>query len=67
MAEANALVAFDHTRVSWSQLEWAHKIRVLYEALLSNEDDKKGPTEETKVAENNGKKQKVKKQKKEKE
>lgn len=56
MAEANALVAFDHTRVSWSQLEWAHKIRVLYEALLSNEDEKKVQTEESKVAENNGKK-----------
>ena len=46
MAEANAIVAFDHTRVSFSQLEWACKITLIFDAMLSNEDEKK--PEETK-------------------
>ena len=41
MADAKAIVAFDHTRVSWSQLEWAYKITPLFEAMLSNEEEKK--------------------------
>jgi len=41
MEVANAFVTFDHTRLSWSQLEWAPKILKLYQNLLSNEDEKK--------------------------
>ena len=31
MATAKAIVAFDHTRVSWSQLEWAHRMTNFYD------------------------------------
>ena len=46
MVEAKAIVAFDHTRVSWSQLEWAYKITPLFEKMLSNEEEKKAPAAE---------------------
>lgn len=48
MAEAKAIVAFDHTRVSWSQLEWAYKITPIFEKLISNEEEKKVVPEEEK-------------------
>ena len=41
MTEVKGMVAFDHTRLSWSQLEWAWKIAPMYQALLSNEEEKK--------------------------
>jgi ribonuclease Z len=37
------LIAFDHMRVSFSNLEWAHSITKLYRELLSNEDRVKEP------------------------
>ena len=46
MAEAKAIVAFDHTRVSWSQLEWAYKITPLFEKMLTNEEEKKASAPE---------------------
>ena len=48
MADAKAIVAFDHTRVSWSQLEWAYKITPIFDAMLTNEEEKK-PAEESKA------------------
>ena len=48
MTDVKAIVAFDHTRVSWSQLEWAYKITPLFDAMLSNEEEKKVAAEETK-------------------
>lgn len=47
MEQARAIVAFDHTRVSWSQLEWAYRITPIFGKLLSNEEEKK-PIEESK-------------------
>jgi len=35
------LVAFDHTRVRLSDLEWAYKINAIYRVCLSNEDEEK--------------------------
>ena len=48
MTDAKAIVAFDHTRVSWSQLEWAYKITPIFDAMLTNEEEKK-PAEESKA------------------
>ena len=47
--DSTSFVAFDHTRLSWSQLEWAPKMLCLYRALLSNEDEKKPAAEEEKT------------------
>ena len=55
--DSSSFIAFDHTRISWSQLEWAPQILPLYNQLLSNEDEKKAaPEPEAKQA--YGKKQK---------
>ena len=40
MTVAKGIVAFDHTRVSMSQLEWAYKITPIFEALIKNEEEK---------------------------
>ena len=34
-----ALVAFDHMRLSLSQLEWAYELNAVYKELLNNERD----------------------------
>ena len=62
MTVAKAIVAFDHTRVSMSQLEWAYKITPIFEALIKNEEEKQTVTEEEKKAEK-PKKQKQQKKK----
>ena len=63
MADANAFVAFDHTRLSWSQLDWATQILKLYSTLLSNEDEKKASCQdEESKTKNTGKKPKPQKQ-----
>ena len=64
MTDVKAIVAFDHTRVSWSQLEWAYKFTPLFEAMLSNEEEKKVVAEESKEAGGKQKKQKPPKQQK---
>ena len=57
MTDVKAIVAFDHTRVSWSQLEWAYKITPLFDAMLSNEEEKKAAAEESKETKGKQKKQ----------
>ena len=68
MLEPNStsFIAFDHTRISWSQLEWAPQILPLYNELLSNEEEKKAaPEKEAKPMPTQGaKKNKPQKQKK---
>ena len=49
------LVAFDHMRVSLSQLEWVHEINHLYRNLLKDEDEEE-QEEEVKKTEKSGKK-----------
>lgn len=36
--DPHTLIAFDHLRVAFSQLEWAPEVVKLYRALLSNDD-----------------------------
>jgi ribonuclease BN (tRNA processing enzyme) len=38
---AKVLIAFDHTRVTIENLEWAWRVVDLYRRLLSNEDPSK--------------------------
>ena len=37
--EKKALIAFDHMRVSFSQLEWAYQVCKLYKILLTNDSE----------------------------
>jgi hypothetical protein len=50
-SDANkVMIAFDHLRVSFSNLEWAHSIARLYRELLSNEEKVKEPVKKEKTA-----------------
>ena len=37
--KTKTLVAFDHMRLSMSELEWAYEVQKVYEILLSNDPD----------------------------
>ena len=44
--EAKTLVAFDHMRLSLSQLEWAHELVKVYRELLDDDNEKSMITED---------------------
>ena len=61
--ESKTLVAFDHMRISFSQLEWAYALLPIYQKMISNDDDEEGVQEGEESKQAGQKKQKAKKQK----
>lgn len=57
--EHKVMIAFDHTRLSLSHFEWAYKMILVYQKLLTNED----PEDNTEKKQDNNKQPKVKPQK----